>query len=273
MTSKLGILAGGGEIPGRLVDACRAAGREVFVLAFEGHTEPGALTGVDHAWSRLGAMGAALQALRRAGVGDLVLAGPIRRPSLAELRPDFRGLQFLTKVGAEALGDDGLLSALVGALEEEGFRVVGIDDVLEGVVAGEGPLGRHAPDERARSDIARGIAVARALGAVDVGQAVVVQEGLVLGVEAIEGTDRLLSRCKDLRRAGPGGVLVKLAKPGQETRVDLPAVGPRTVQNAVDAGLRGIAVQAGAALIMNRVRAVELADRAGLFLTGIKVPE
>lgn len=273
MTDRLGILAGGGDLPGRLIEACRAAGREVFVLAFEGHTEPAALAGVDHAWSRLGAMGAAIQTLRQAGVGDLVMAGPIRRPSLAELRPDLRGMQFLAKVGADALGDDGLLRALVGALEAEGFRIVGVDEVLAGVVAGEGPLGRHAPDDAARRDIARGVTVARALGAVDVGQAVVVQEGLVLGVEAIEGTDRLLARCKDLRRAGPGGVLVKLAKPGQETRVDLPTIGPRTLENAAAAGLRGVAVEADAALIMNRARAIEVADRAGLFVVGIRVAE
>ena len=273
MADKLGILAGGGEIPARLVEACRAAGRDVFVLAFEGHTDPQTLRGVEHAWSRLGAAGAALDTLRQAGVVELVLAGPIRRPSLSELRPDMRGLQFFAKIGGNSLGDDGLLSAAVAGLEEEGFRVIGIDDVLAGVLAEEGPYGKLSPDEQAARDIARGIAVARALGAADVGQAVVVQEGIVLGVEAIEGTDGLLARCKDLRRAGPGGVLVKAKKPHQENRVDLPTVGTSTVRNAAAAGLRGIAVQAGGALIIDRAGVTRAADEAGLFVIGVKETE
>ncbi len=273
MADKLGILAGGGAIPARLVEACRAAGRDVFVLAFEGHTDPQTLRGVEHAWSRLGAAGTALDTLRRAGVVELVLAGPIRRPSLSELRPDLRGLQFFAKIGGNSLGDDGLLSAAVAGLEDEGFRVIGIDDVLAGVLAEEGPYGKLSPDEQAVRDIARGVAVARALGAADVGQAVVVQEGIVLGVEAIEGTDGLLARCKDLRRAGPGGVLVKAKKPHQENRVDLPTVGTSTVRNAAAAGLQGIAVQAGGALIIDRAGVARAADKAGLFVVGVKETE
>ena len=273
MAGKLGILAGGGELPQRLVEACRAAGRDVFVLAFEGHTAPDTVRGVEHAWSRLGAAGSAIETLRQAKVSDLVMAGPIRRPSLSELRPDLRALQFLTKVAAHSLGDDGLLRAVVQALEDEGFRFLGIEDVLSGALAEAGVLGRHRPDAQAERDIARGIGVAKALGAADVGQAVVVQEGLVLGVEAIEGTDRLLARCRDLRRAGPGGVLVKVKKPDQETRADLPTIGPRTVENAAAAKLRGIAVEAGGALVMEPDRVVELADRAGLFVVGVRVPE
>jgi UDP-2,3-diacylglucosamine hydrolase len=273
MAGKLGILAGGGDVPARLVAACHEEGREVFVLAFEGQTDPSAVRGAEHAWSRLGAFGSSLQTLRKAGVRDLVMAGPIRRPSMRELRPDLRGLQFFAKAGIESQGDDGLLRAVISGLEEEGFRLLGIDDVLSGVLAEEGRLGKHAADKQAEIDIARGMEVALALGTVDVGQSVVVQGGIVLGVEAIEGTDRLLARCKDLRRAGPGGVLVKMKKPGQDSRVDLPTVGPRTVRNAASAGLRGIAFQAGATLVIGRDKMVAAADRAGLFVIGIQVTE
>ena len=273
MAGKLGILAGGGELPQRLVEACRAAGREVFVLAFEGQTDPGTVDGVEHAWSRLGAAGSAIETLRQAEVSELVMAGPIRRPSLKELRPDLRALQFMTKVSAQSLGDDGLLRAVVRALEDEGFRLLGLQDVLPGLLAAPGALGRHAPDAQAERDIARGLAVAKALGAADVGQAVVVQEGLVLGVEAIEGTDRLLARCAALRRAGPGGVLVKVKKPGQEERADLPTVGPKTLENALAAGLCGLALEAGGTLIVEPERVAEIADRAGLFVVGVRVPE
>jgi DUF1009 family protein len=134
----------------------------------------------------------------------------------------------------------------------------------------EGALGRVEPDAEAAADIAHGLRIARALGALDIGQAVVVQQGLVLGVEAIEGTDALIARCAGLRRDGPGGVLVKAAKPGQERRIDLPAIGARTVAAAAAAGLRGIAAEAGAALLLDRDEVVRRADAAGLFVVGVR---
>ncbi|MBT5414698.1 MAG: UDP-2,3-diacylglucosamine diphosphatase LpxI [Rhodospirillaceae bacterium] len=270
MRPKLGIVAGGGDLPVKLVAACRAAGREVFVLALEGQADPAAAEGVPHVWIRMGAAGKALKTLREAGVQDLVMAGRVRRPSLSELRPDWRATKLFAKLGASALGDDGLLSAVVRELEEvEGFRVTAPDELLGDLVAPTGPLGRHEPDDSARGDIARGFAVARALGALDVGQAVVVQGGLVLGVEAIEGTDALIARCATLRREGPGGVLVKTCKPGQERRVDLPTVGIETLRGAARAGLRGVAVEAGRSLILDRDAMIRMADESGLFLIGV----
>ena len=198
------------------------------------------------------------------------MAGDVRRPSLATLRPDGRTALFLAKIGRAAFGDDGLLGAIVRMLEEEeGVRVVGADDILNEVLAVEGVYGAVAPDADAKADIERGVAAARAIGALDIGQAAVVQQGVVLGVEAIEGTDALIARCAALRREGRGGVLVKVKKPGQETRVDLPVIGPTTVANATAAGLCGIAVEAGAALVIDRAAVVEAADRAGLFVVGV----
>lgn len=269
MAAKLGIVAGGGELPRRLIDACRAGSRPFFVLGFIGETDPAVLADVPHALIRLGAAGEGFRRLREAGVEELVLAGGIRRPSVASLRPDWRAAKFFARIGYRALGDDGLLSAVIKEIEAEGFRVVGADTLLGRDLAPLGPLGRHRPDAQAEADIAHGLAVARALGGLDIGQAVVVQQGLVLGVEAIEGTDALLSRCAGLRRAGPGGVLVKVAKPGQERRADLPTIGPRTIAGAAAAQLRGIAVEAGATLIIDRAGVVEAADRAELFLLGV----
>ena len=266
--AKLGILAGRGELPGLIAAACRARGQEFFVVAFEGHAERRTVEGVPHAWFRLGAGGAALERLKAEGAMELVMAGGIRRPSLAELRPDLRTARFFAKVGMAALGDDGLLRAIVRELEAEGFRVIGVDAVLADLVAPEGNLTRAAPDAGALADIAHGFAVVRALGAVDVGQAAVVQQGLVLGVEAIEGTDALIARAGTLRREGPGGVLVKARKPGQERRADLPVVGMATVEGAAAAGLRGIAVEAGGTLLLDRAAIVMAADRLGLFVVG-----
>jgi UDP-2,3-diacylglucosamine hydrolase len=265
----LGIVAGGGGLPRRLVEACRSVGREVFVLALEGAAAPETVAGVPHAWCRLGAAASGLALLRAHGVGEVVLAGGVRRPSLAALRPDWRAAKLFARIGYRALGDDGLLSAVVKELEAEGFRVVGADELLTGGLVAEGPLGAHRPDAQAEADIARGVSVVRALGMLDIGQAVVVQEGLVLGVEAIEGTDALLARCAGLRREGPGGVLVKIEKPGQERRVDRPVVGPRTIALAAAAGLRGIAIEAGATIVLDRDDVVRSADAAGLFVVAV----
>ena len=269
MGPRLGIIAGAGELPRRLVEHCRAMGREVFVLALEEAAEAEAVAGVPHAWCRLGAAATGLSLLRENGVEELVLAGGVRRPSLAALRPDWRAAQLFARIGYRALGDNGLLSAVLTELEREGFRVVGAHELLATGEMPPGPLGAVSPDALAAADIARGLAAARALGALDIGQAVIVQQGLVLGVEAIEGTDELIRRCGALARRGPGGVLVKCEKPGQESRVDRPTIGPHTVTLAAEAGLRGIAVEAGATIVVDRDEVRELADRHGLFVVGL----
>lgn len=265
--AKLGIIAGRGDLPVRLVEAARASGREVYVLAIKNQVDQ-PLDGIPHDWIRLGAAGKALDLLRANGVVDLVFAGAVKRPSLGALMPDARMARFLAKVAGRALGDDGLLRAIVAEFESEGFRVVGADEVLGGLVMARGQLGRHAPDDGAWSDIRRGIEIARAIGALDIGQSAIVQQGMVLGVEGVEGTDALIERCAGLRRAGPGGVLVKAKKPHQDRRVDLPTIGPETVARAAAAGLRGIAVEADHALMIDRARVVAEADRLGLFLVG-----
>jgi DUF1009 family protein len=270
MGNRIGIVAGAGALPRLIVEHCRAAGREVFVLALEGAAEPATGVGVPHAWCRIGAAATGLDLLRKNGVTELVLAGAVRRPSLAALRPDWRAARFFARIGRRALGDDGLLSAVVRELEEEGFRVLDAEALVAAAGVPEGPLGRRRPDRQAAADIAHGIRIARAIGALDIGQAVVVQQGLVLGVEAIEGTDALIRRCAALRREGPGGVLVKLEKPGQERRVDRPTIGPRTVVLAAEAGLCGIAVAAGATIILDRDAVIRAADESGLFILGVR---
>ncbi|MBI3516904.1 MAG: UDP-2,3-diacylglucosamine diphosphatase LpxI [Proteobacteria bacterium] len=268
----LGILAGGGELPRRLIAACQERGRPCYVVAFEGHAEPATVDGVPHGWATLGAAGRVFELLRGAGVRQIVLAGAIKRPSLLNLKPDVKGAAVLARIGLRALGDDGLLRAVVAEFEREGFQVLGAQDVLISVAAPAGVLGRVVPDDRARTDIGRGVAVARALGAVDVGQAVVVQQGIVLGVEAAEGTEALLARVGALRRDGPGGVLVKLAKPGQDHRVDLPAIGSATVRQAAAAGLVGIAIEARVTLVLDLAGVIAAADAAGLFVEGLEFP-
>ncbi|WP_419901595.1 LpxI family protein [Kiloniella sp.] len=269
MSAKLGILAGGGRLPSQLIKLCEETNREVFLVAFKGQTDPETATDVDHMWTRLGAAGKILKKLKDEQVKELVMVGPVKRPSMAELRPDWRALQFFAKIGAKSLGDDGLLRSVISAVEDEGFLFRGVDDLLSDLLATEGIYGSIGPNEQAYEDIKRGVEVAKAMGRVDVGQSVVIQQGLVLGVEAIEGTDALLSRCGELKRGGEGGVLVKLKKPEQERRADLPTIGVETLKSAFNAGLKGIAIEAGGALVVDRDALVNMADKHGLFVIGI----
>lgn len=273
MAPPLAVIAGKGDLPARVIAAAREAGREVFVLAFDGITEPDLVSDVPHRWVRLGAVGAALDALKSSKAQEIVMIGPVGRPSIGSLGLDWRGIRLAAKLGVSGQADNRVIDAIVGELESEGFRVLGADEVLGTLLTPVGALTRAVPDQVAEADIRRGIEVARELGRLDVGQAVVVQEGLVLGVEAIEGTDRLLERCAGLKRPGPGGVLVKVRKVTQDRRVDLPTIGPATVTAARAAGLRGIAVERGESLIAERQRTVEEADRAGLFIVGVAVSD
>jgi DUF1009 family protein len=266
---KLGIIAGGGDLPLQVIQACLKSRRDCFVIALNDQADPATVDAVPHQWVSLGKSGKALKKLKEQNVSELVMVGSVSRPTFSSIGLDLWTTKFLVKAGAAALGDDGLLGALVREIEKEGFRVVGVEEIMPSLIAPSGIYGKHKPDEQALADIQRGAVVARGIGALDVGQGAVVQEGLVLGVEAIEGTDRLLARCKELKRDGAGGVLVKLKKPDQESRADLPTVGVETIKQAVDAGLRGIAIEAGNTLVIDRENVIAEADRAGLFVIGI----
>jgi DUF1009 family protein len=268
---RLGLIAGGGDLPLRLIEAALRSGREIYVIAIDKQADlpATALAGVACDRVGIGKVGKMLDLLRAHRVRDIIFAGRVKRPSLVALMPDARGAKFMAKIAGKALGDDGLLRAVIAELEGEGFRVLGPETLLDDLLMPLGLLGRVLPDETAWADIRHGMAVARGIGALDIGQAAVVQQGLVLGVEAIEGTDALLARCADLKREGPGGVLVKAKKPAQERRVDLPTIGRRTVEGAARAGLRGIAVEAGQSLLLDREGVVAAADHLGLFVVGV----
>lgn len=276
---RLGIVAGRGRLPVDLARACTGSGREVFVLGIEGETSR-EIEAFPHEWVRIGQVGRARRALESAGCGELCLIGPVSRPDFQTLRLDWEGARIVPRLALAARGgDDALLSAVVGLVEGWGFRIVGAEAVMRELLAPEGPLGSLPVPPSAEADIRRALEVVRALGRLDVGQGAVVCDGLVLALEAVEGTDAMLRRCADLPedlRGAPGrrrGVLLKCAKPGQERRVDLPAIGPRTVDLAAAAGLAGIAVEASGTLVLERAELVRRADEAGLFVAGVVVPE
>lgn len=267
MADPLGVIAGGGLLPVRVAEAVAASGRPVVVAVLQDHGDARAYPRFPHATFRWGLAAQMLAWLKDQGVRQLVLAGTVARPSILSLRPDAAGMKLLARVGKAAFaGDDSILRAVMKVLAEDGFEVVGAHQVLGGLLPPAALLAGPAPDNLARADIQRGLAVCRALGAVDVGQGCVVQQGLVLAAEAIEGTDAMLARAGELRREGPGGVLVKALKPGQTSLADLPTIGPRTVEAALDAGLRGLAFEAGATILLERDTTIARAATAGLFL-------
>lgn len=275
MPSNIGIVAGGGQLPEEVARACRAAGHRIFVLSLRDHADPDLADRVDpddRAEIRLGEAGKGVKLMKRAGVRQVVFVGRVRRPSLSALRPDFATIGMLAKIGRKAMGDDSLLRAIASVIADEGFEIVGPLDLAPGLAAPAGVLTRRAPDEEAHADITRGLDVASRLGACDVGQAAVVQQGIVLAVEAVEGTDAMLQRCGTLKRKGTAGILVKTSKPNQDMRLDVPTIGESTVERAAEAGLRGIAIEAGRVMIIDRPAVVAAADRLGLFVIGVDAP-
>lgn len=265
---KLGIIAGGGALPERLLAACDKDGRDSFVVAFEGQTDPTLLQGRKYLLTRLGAAGLIINTLKSNGIHDLVFIGSIRRPSLVEMRPDFRAMKFFARLATHALGDNGLLTAMKQELELEGFRLHGAHLFMQDLLAAPGPLGNCAPKADDEDDIRRGLAALRTMGPLDIGQALVVQEGIILGVEAAEGTDALIRRCRELKRKGRGPILIKISKPGQDRDLDMPTIGPDTVMIAKECGFSGIVVEAGATLVLDPGRVAEIADETGVFVYG-----
>ena len=273
---KLGLIAGGGALPAEVADHCRRAGRDYFVIRLKGFAGPELAQhpGADVA---LGQLGKCIKLLREAGCKAICFAGVVTRPDFSTLVPDLRGMAALPGVIAAARkGDDALLRRVVQEFEKEGFKVEGAHEVEGGLTLPAGPLGRHAPGPEHQADIARALNVAREIGRLDVGQGAVVCDGLVLAVEAQEGTDAMLRRVAELPGAIRGspekrrGVLAKAAKPIQETRIDLPTIGLGTVQRAARAGLAGIAGEAGRLLVVDREQVIAMADELGLFIVGVE---
>ncbi|NMM44025.1 LpxI family protein [Rhodospirillaceae bacterium KN72] len=267
---KLGIIAGRGELPLRIAEKAASNGIYVHVFAIRGQADIAQFAGRFPVQDfRLGATLPVLRTLQAEDISDLVFAGATRRPSMLELMPDSLTTRILAH-GVLRRGDDGLLRGVIDFLKKEyDITVHPTDVILDEVRLEKGVLGAVSPSDRAASDIEKGRDVLKALSAQDVGQAVVIQDGLVLGIEAVEGTDGLIARCGDLKRAGEGPVLVKLSKSGQTTRADLPTVGAETVRNAIQHGFIGIAIEAGRSIMLEREEAIRLADEAGLFLIAV----
>jgi UDP-2,3-diacylglucosamine hydrolase len=276
---KLGIIAGGGELPVVLAEHCAAEQRPYFVARVTPYADA-ALEAHPGTSNSLGAMGARIEAMRNAGCDAVVLLGQVPRPNFAALELDDGALAMIPAILAAApKGDDALLRALLTEHERAGFRVLGAEEVMGDLLAPAGVWGAHAPTDRNMKDLRQAAKAAAAIGSFDIGQGVVSADGIVLAVEAQEGTDAMLRRVAELPealRGMPGtrrGVLVKRPKPIQERRIDLPTIGVRTIEGAAAAGLAGVAVEAGGALAVRRADIIAAADRLGLFVYGFRADE
>jgi len=271
----LAIICGGGTLPFAVADAVIKHGRRVVLFAIRGWADPKRIVDYPHYWAAVGQFGAFCRLARREGCRDVVFIGSMVRPAIWQIRPDFKTLRLLPRIfGIFRGGDDHLLKGVAAIFEEHGFRLVGAQAVAPEILMPEGALGRERPNDRDRADIAKGLALLSAASPFDVGQAVVVADARVLAIEAAEGTDRMLARVAELRRSGRiasgRGVLVKAAKRNQDRRLDLPSIGPQTVESAARAGLAGIAVVAGSTIVAEPTRIGATADRAGLFVLGVR---
>jgi len=276
VSSPVGVIAGGGAMPFAVADSLKARGLDPVLFALKGVCDPKAAERFRHHWITVGQYGRAKKLFREENCKNLVFIGTLVRPSLSEIRLDWATLRIMGQVwSAYRGGDDHLLSGLGRIFEQDGFRLLGLKEIAPDLLMPDGCVTRKMPDQNAMSDIARGREVLRALGPFDIGQAAVVIDDHVVGVEGIEGTDELLKRIADLRASGRiraptgRGVLVKAPKSGQDLRFDLPTVGSRTVEGAAAAGLAGLAVIAGNTVVADPQAMIETADTAGLFVSGL----
>jgi DUF1009 family protein len=273
----LAIICGGGSFPGAVADAVARRGRRPVMFGIRGWADAAVIERYAHYWIPIGQAGRFFRLAKAENCREVLFIGTVLRPPITQLRLDWQTIKAMPGlVRAYRGGDDKLISGVAKIAESGGLRVVGVKDVAPEIFVPEGALGRYQPSARDMADIARAFAVIAALGPFDVGQAAVVANNNVLGVEAAEGTDNLLARIAELRRIGrvtlpPGmGVLVKAPKPGQDRRFDLPSIGPRTIENVARAGLAGLAVAAGTTMIAEGEAVTAAADREKVFVVGVR---
>jgi UDP-2,3-diacylglucosamine hydrolase len=268
----LAIIAGGGDLPQLILLARSAEAQKNLILAIEDNTPKALAESAPHVWFRIGALGAAMQHLQEQGISQIVMAGYIKRPKLSHIIPDAKGAALLKRLGVKLFsGDNRLLDIISQFFEEHGFTIVGAHEICKSHVATLGAMTKHVPHDAAMQDITLGRQVLQALSPYDIGQAVVVQNGHVLGIEAIEGTEALLNRVASFLDKEQSSVLVKAPKQGQILHVDMPVIGRDTVTLCQKIGIKGIAVGADATLLLGKEAVIADANSFNIFIYGFNV--
>jgi len=275
--SPLGIVAGNGALPLYIAKRTYETGRPVFIVGIEGTTSKD-IEQYPHCWLKWGQIDKLFDKLKKAHVKELVIIGGVKRPAVKNIHFDFgliRNLPFVLSLFMG--GDDSILSSIVQFIEEKGLQVVGAHQIAPELTADTGILTKKSPSKKDDLDIKKGITTVLNLGTMDIGQGAVVARNYVLCVEAAEGTDQMLKRAAGLRQWGSKwlgrriGVLVKLPKPNQELRIDMPTIGPKTVELVASAGLAGICIAADKVLISDKQETISRANKLGLFIIGKEI--
>jgi DUF1009 family protein len=273
---RLAIIAGKGFLPLYVARAARDAGEQPLILALSNEADQ-PFDGFEIVSVGVGDLSAIEKLFRDKQIGRVILSGGVRRrPDWRDIRPTFRTILKVPSVVRTLLsgGDDTVLQMVIKLIEAMGCEVLGAQDIVPNLLAKTGPIGRITPSDDDRRDIQKAVEAALALGNLDIGQGAVSVGGRVVALEGVEGTDRMLERVEGLRAEGRisarrKGVLVKLCKPQQDTRADLPTIGLSTIAHAASAGLAGVAIEAGRALVLDEQAMIAAADEAGLFIYGV----
>ena len=266
MAENIGIIAGGGQFPRLVAQQARAAGLGVVICGFQGHTDPDTAKHADaFELLHLGQLGRMISFFQEHHVTRACMAGSISKPKALDFRPDWRAAKILFSLRKK--GDDALLRAIMADIEKDGIRIVASADLAPGLRAPRGTLSRRTPTDEEWKDLRYGWPIARSMGAFDIGQCLIVREGMVMAVECLEGTDATIKRGAEL--GGNGCIAIKMVKPGQDERVDLPSVGLATVRNLVEHHYAVLAIQAEKTLIFDREEALALADEHGLAVVSL----
>ena len=262
----LGLIAGQGDLPRLIINQCRDQNRPVFVTAIEDQTPPETVADVDHVWIKIGKLGDFIEVLKKRNIQDIVFAGSIKRPNLNAISLDWEGIKLLGSIGYKAMGDDAILTIITNFLESRGFHILTPGDILQNLIPKQGALTHNLPSEEDLQDICKGIKILDLMGSADIGQAIIMQMGQVLGIEAIEGTERLIHRVRDYKLASHGGVLIKMSKSQQNLKIDLPTIGVQTLHQIHNSKLNGIAIEANRSQIIDLENVIHLANELGLFI-------
>jgi DUF1009 family protein len=263
---KLGIIAAKGNLSRKLIEYAKNE-FELFIVAIIGETDPLLINNINHIWINIGEIGKAIDAMKLAKVKKVVFVGSLQKPDILSLKVDSMGAKLLAKTLKDKFfGDNTLLASITEFLEAQDFQVIGVDEILKDLVVDVENFTVLIPNDQDQKDIELAMRVVNELGKLDIGQGAIVQNKVVLGVEAIEGTDRLIERCGNLKLSNTGGVLVKLSKPNQELRMDLPTIGIETIKNMQKAGFKGIVIEAKRVIFLDRQEVIEFANEHNMFI-------
>ena len=269
--NKLAIIAGSGLLPLKAIESCQQTGQDFHIFAISGFAAKKDLQGfLNVTWVRLGAFGKLIRAMKKQSISHVMLIGAVKRPRLRQIIPDVTTLKLLLEIRKRRIvGDSALLDFVKLKLQNWGFNIVGLHEILPSLLAPKGVLTTAEPSSNDLKYITHGFDIAKGIGALDIGQAILMQEDLVIGVEAIEGTDALIQRCSSLLRGQAKAILIKVKKPQQDKSLDLPTIGVNTILNAKDNLIKGIAVEADNVLIASLEEVINLANENNIFIVGI----